>query len=243
MDYAAQGQHDPVTGSEDAAPGARSDAGSERVRLSARTDSPPARVPPEALALRLLAELPAGRARQEAAGLYWLAFRGKLGRVMGPDPKALHFIERVISADHALAAVDHSGAVVAVIGFRTQEGAFVGGTRRDLHVVYGRFGGFWRRHALGLLAQDLPLEDMAVDGLVVAPHLRGAGIGSALIEALAQEARRRGLSALRLDVVAANPRARALYLRRGFLPEGDRRSRLTALFFGFGRSFTMRRDL
>ena len=40
--------------------------------------------------------------RPDAAALYWQAFGGKLGRVMGPNQRALRFLQRVIRADHAI---------------------------------------------------------------------------------------------------------------------------------------------
>jgi [ribosomal protein S18]-alanine N-acetyltransferase len=51
----------------------------------------------------------------------------------------------------------------------------------------------------------------------------GKGIGSALLGALVGEARRRGCTSVFLEVRKDNPRARGLYLRRGFEEIGVRR--------------------
>jgi [ribosomal protein S18]-alanine N-acetyltransferase len=51
----------------------------------------------------------------------------------------------------------------------------------------------------------------------------GKGIGSALLGALTDEARRRGCTSVFLEVRKDNPRARGLYLRRGFQEIGVRR--------------------
>lgn len=40
--------------------------------------------------------------KPEAARLYWQAFGGKLGRVLGPDALALRFLDRVIRCDLSL---------------------------------------------------------------------------------------------------------------------------------------------
>jgi ribosomal-protein-alanine acetyltransferase len=51
----------------------------------------------------------------------------------------------------------------------------------------------------------------------------GRGIGSALLDALIEEARARDCAELFLEVRADNPRAHGLYLRRGFEEIGVRR--------------------
>ncbi|HEY0214166.1 MAG TPA: GNAT family N-acetyltransferase [Paenirhodobacter sp.] len=185
--------------------------------------------------------------RRAAAALYWQAFGDKLAPVMGPGPRALDFIERVMNSDHVLTAwdgpQDGTGRLLGVIGYRTAYGAFVGGTIQDLGAVYGRFGGFWRNLALSVVGSDLPRDVMAVDGLVVADDARGAGIGGALIEALSQEARVRGYHSLQLEVVDGNDRARALYERLGFCRWRHTRSRLARVIFGIRGTTSMRRAL
>ena len=57
-----------------------------------------------------------------------------------------------------------------------------------------------------------------LDGLFVEPDLWGQGIGTALIEAAAHEARIQGLSL----TVTANPTARLFYEKSGFAFEGER---------------------
>ena len=64
-----------------------------------------------------------------------------------------------------------------------------------------------------------------LDGLFVEPDMWGAGIGRALIEAAAHEARRKGLTL----TVIANPSARGFYESCGFSFESDVNTR-----FGVG---------
>ena len=171
--------------------------------------------------------------RAAAACLYWQAFGRKLGRVMGPESRALAFIERVMLPGHAFLALDPGGQVVGVIGCRTAQGAFVGGTYEDLQAVYGRLGALWRSRALSVLAQDLPVGAIIVDGLVVAPEARGQGVGAQLAEALIGWARGEGYRAVLLDVVEGNTQALELYDWLGFRRSGIRRSRLTKAIYGF----------
>ena len=55
-----------------------------------------------------------------------------------------------------------------------------------------------------------------MDGICVDETARGQGIGSLLLDAITDEARSQGLRFVRLDVIDANPRAKALYERKGF---------------------------
>ena len=54
----------------------------------------------------------------------------------------------------------------------------------------------------------------------VAPEARGQGIGSALLDAVAQWARTKGWARLLLDVGEQNAPAIALYTRQGYVPNG-----------------------
>ncbi|GGC85747.1 ribosomal-protein-alanine acetyltransferase [Tersicoccus solisilvae] len=60
----------------------------------------------------------------------------------------------------------------------------------------------------------LPIAD--VQTIAVAPEHEGAGIGTALLTALIEEAARRGADDVLLEVRRDNPRAQALYARFGF---------------------------
>lgn len=73
------------------------------------------------------------------------------------------------------------------------------------------------------LAQSVGEECEILALGVVAPWRR-AGIGSALLAALAADAQRRGGRRLFLEVAADNTAARALYLRHGFVQVGRRRN-------------------
>lgn len=177
--------------------------------------------------------------RAEVAALYWGAFGGKLGRVMGPEPRALAFIEEVLDPTHALVARDALGTILGVAGFKTYEGAFVGGGLSEMARHYGRLGSLWRLAILSLLEREVENHRFLMDGIIVAPHARGRGVGTALLDAIAREALKRGHREVRLDVIDSNPRARALYEREGFVPGGEHRLGLLRHAFGFETSTTM----
>ncbi len=192
--------------------------------------------------MRVVAGLPEAL-RPAAARLYWLAFGGKLGRVLGPEARALAFLERAIAPGHALAALSPEGGLLGVIGFQTPAGGFAQGSFAALRAGYGRAGATWRAAALWALTREVDNARFLIDGICVAPGLRGQGIGSALIEAAAALARAQGYGEMRLDVIDTNLRARALYERLGFRAIRTERIGPLRHLFGFEAAVTMVRPL
>lgn len=180
--------------------------------------------------------------RNEAAALYWEAFGEKLGFVLGPKYRALMFITSVLRSDHGICAFDDEGRVLGVAGFKTAHGALVGGDFHALRRVYGWVGASIRIMLLAALEKDTDNERFVMDGIFVAPEARGKGVGTALLNAVAAEARKRGYRQVRLDVVDSNPRARALYLHEGFTEVSTRSIGIMRHIFGFSSATTMVRD-
>ena len=188
--------------------------------------------------ITLLKGFPPGQ-RRAAAELFWGAFRQKLAPVMKPEDRALAFLDQVVSPDHAISAVAPDGRLLGIAGFKTAEGAFIGGELSDLQAVYGWFGGLSRGLLLSSLERDLAPGVLLMDGIVVAEAARGQGLGARLLAAIKEEARARGCALVRLDVIDSNPRARALYEREGFV--AGRTTDLGPLrhLFGFRRALEM----
>ena len=169
---------------------------------------------------------------EKAAALYWQAFGGKLGVVLGPERKAIAFIKSVLSPEHGISAVDDDGRLVGVVGFKTVKGALVDGGFHDMRRIYGFVGATWRSGLLAALERDVENDCFLMDGIFVAEDARGQGIGTALLDAICAEGRRRGYSHIRLDVIDSNTRARALYENYGF--EVTKTSQLGLLRWVFG---------
>ena len=183
------------------------------------------------------------RDRAQIAALYWEAFGQKLGRVMGPRDRALQFFEAVLDPAHAICAHTANGDLLGVAGFKTHAGALVGGGMGDLARVYGWVGAMWRVALLALLERDTENDRFLMDGIFVAPAARGQGVGTALLDAIADKARSRGHSEVRLDVIDTNPRARALYERQGFVAIKTQDLGVLRHVFRFDSATTMVRDL
>jgi ribosomal protein S18 acetylase RimI-like enzyme len=181
--------------------------------------------------------------RDQAARLYWQAFGGKLGLVMGPEPRALQFLRRVIRTDQVVAAIGAEGQLLGIAGFKTPQGSFASGKAGDLTAIYGAFGAMWRQMLLGLLSDGVDNERFLLDGLCVDATVRSMGLGSHLLEAICDEARTRGYGAVRLDVIDSNWRAIALYKRLGFQVVKRQSIGPLRLIFGFAAALTMVRTL
>ncbi len=181
--------------------------------------------------------------RAQAADLYWQAFGGKLGRVMGPERRALAFLHDVIRADHAIVALDDQGQLLGLLGFKSPAGSFAGGDPTQMRRHYGLLGSAWRVPLLWLLGREVDNDRFLIDGLCVARQARSLGIGSALLSAACDRARARGYAAIRLDVVDTNWRARQLYERHGFKVVQTSPIGLLRLAFGFSAAHTMVRTL
>ena len=181
--------------------------------------------------------------RPRIAALYWEAFGEKLGRLLGPEDKALPYIAGSLSPDHAFCARNNEDDILGVAGFKSPDGALVSGQIAEMMPHYGVAGALWRMAALAALSSDVDNRRFLIDGLFVAEPFRGQGIGSRLLQSIAQEAADRGYDEIRLDVIDTNGRARALYERRGFEAVARNRTGLLSALFGFKSATVMVRRL
>ena len=81
----------------------------------------------------------------------------------------------------------------------------------------------------GYFVAMVGVDELHLLNITVAPAHQGRGMGSLMLDAVQDSGRRQGLSTLLLEVRRSNPRARALYLRRGFAEVGLRRGYYPAL--------------
>jgi GNAT superfamily N-acetyltransferase len=143
--------------------------------------------------------------RPEAARLFWNAFSGKLGKILGPDEKALAFVKKTLDPDFAFAAVSKDGNLLGLAGYKTSDGAFAGGSLLDLTRVYGYLGGLWRGLVLELIERDLESGALLMDGIFVHPDARGQGVGTLLLEEIIAEAKRRGAATIASVLTSSTP--------------------------------------
>jgi ribosomal protein S18 acetylase RimI-like enzyme len=177
--------------------------------------------------------------RAVAASLFWQAFSDKLGKVLAPEDKALALICRLLSPDYAISAISNDGRLLGMAGFKTADGALVGGGLADMTAVYGMAGGLWRGLLLDLLEREPEPDQLLMDGIFVSAEARGLGIGTVLLNAICETAATRGYTKVRLDVIDTNPRARALYERFGFMATKTEGTGPLKYMFGFSAATRM----
>ncbi len=175
------------------------------------------------------------------ADMYWQAFGGKLGSVMGPEARATAFIRDTLDPSHAICARSAEGEVLGVVGFKTYESALVNGDRHDMMRHYGTIGATWRGTLMSMLMSDVENQRFVIDGVFVRDTARGMGVGTRLLDAAASEARSRGYAEVRLDVIDTNTRARALYERCGFTALAAQNLGILRHVFGFRSATPMTR--
>jgi len=157
--------------------------------------------------------------RSSAAKIYFDAFENKIGWLLGGRTKAISYLEKVMEPAFAICAIDTSNSepkILGIAGFKTANGSMIGGGFSSLVLSYGFFSALWRTVFLLVLEREIESDVLLMDGIAVTPEQRGKGIGSKLLDAIADHARQNGYKIVRLDVIDNNPRARALYERKGF---------------------------
>lgn len=181
--------------------------------------------------------------RRAAADLYWRGFHGSLGRILAPEPLAVAFLEQAIRPEFGLAVTERGGPILGVAGFKAPEGGFIQAGFPEIRNVYGTMGTLWRGPLLELYDRAPVPDQMLVDGICVAEHARGRGIGTLLTNGILSEARNRHLPKVQLEVARDNLRARALYERLGFVATNCSRGGFLGPLTGFGASISMIRKL
>jgi GNAT superfamily N-acetyltransferase len=147
------------------------------------------------------------------ADLYLATFTKELTAVFGQAAEEM--VRRAVHPDTALVACigDH---IVGFAALADRERRFVQPQPVDFHDLYGPLvrrvrAWMWSRSTTTPRPQQLLLE-----GLALEPIARGKGVGSRLLEAVDERARDLGRSEIILEVIDANPRAKALYERHGY---------------------------
>lgn len=181
------------------------------------------------------------RDRALAAEIYWLAFKGKLAQILGPDEKGRAYFEAALNLHQAFGAFEGE-ELVGIAGFDVGQGGVFDERASQLFRIYG-MSALWRIMLLSVFSRAKAPGALHIDGIAVAENARNQGIGSALLDALTQKAKAAHCSHIRLDVIDTNPRAKALYERAGFEVVKESRLGPFARIYHFHSAYQMRKAI
>ena len=178
--------------------------------------------------------------RTRVGSLYWEAFGRKLRPGFVDEATGMAVIRDALRPDHMLVA-RRGDEVAGVCGFYVLGTGAVDLAWSQLRRTLSIPAALRVSVVLSLLSRTNPQETLVLDGICVDRSERGRGIGTALLSAVDEHARRSGARTVRLSVVNSNPRARALYERRGFAPVTSGTLGVLAPVYGFDGYTTMER--
>ena len=184
------------------------------------------------------------RHRQQAGLIYYEAFRRKLQPLVGKPAETTAVLAAGLNLRMTLGALV-DGELRGLAGLHHGGGVFSHVYERDSLARLGPVRGLYAWAALNLFAggDHCPAGELRVAALAVDAAARGQGLGSRLLEAVFDKARREGFRAVRLEVVDTNPRARQLYERLGFRVVGAHHYPFTRTWLGFSGEQVMVREL
>ncbi|GAA1980290.1 GNAT family N-acetyltransferase [Isoptericola halotolerans] len=153
--------------------------------------------------------------RASVGALYWGAFGEKLAAAFRDVETGARVVTAGLRADRMLVA-RFAGKVVGVCGYYQDGRGTADLSWRHLRGHLSRTASVRAVGVLSLLSRHGRPGVLVLDGICVNEAHRGHGIGSMLLDAAVELARERGDRAVQLSVIDTNPRAAALYRRRGF---------------------------
>lgn len=180
--------------------------------------------------------------RARVAALYSEAFGRKLRPGFRTESAGEAIVRAAIRPDHLLVA-RRGPEILGVCGFYGDGAGAVDLRWSRLRQSMSVMAALRVSIVLAPLSRTDTSGALVLDGICVDSAGRGLGTGTLLLEAAVDHARAIGAHAVRLSVVDTNPRARALYERRGFSPVDSGKLGALAGVYGFDGYTTLERSV
>lgn len=156
-------------------------------------------------------------ARPDLIRLFCEAFPEMVAPIFGTTDRCASLLNVSIEPSRVLVALD-IGRLVGFAGMNYNGSEWFDPRLGDLVRTLGRTTA--RVALLGWPFIERPKTgELRLETLAVVPSRRGEGIGTALVNAVVECARKGGMAGVALSVLDSNPRAKAFYERAGFVVE------------------------
>ena len=165
----------------------------------------------------------------QATEIYYGEFKQKYdGLLLIPRSReqALRILQESIDFSMGIYALDHRGNLLGLAGLGCKGRGFITYKWKLLLQEFGLAGAILRKLIKYFEAPRLKKNQLRIEGITVSTDSQGQGVGTALLHAIFDRARRQGYESVQLEVINTNPNARRLYHRLGFKDTGR-------VFFGF----------
>lgn len=185
--------------------------------------------------------------RMQVASILYQAFQIKLESLelfTRTAEQAQRLLEHGIQPEMGIYAL-RDGQVLGVAALQTHDRKFMVHSPALLRAEFGWLGGTLRRFWLGLMAlgETPPRSQLRISMLAVDAAARGSGVGTLLLQAVIDQARREGFTAVVLEVIDTNPGAQRLYERMGFRQVHRMQTAALTARAGFNGFIRMQLDL
>ena len=152
----------------------------------------------------------------EAVIIYIEAFYQKFHWLFGSQEKMKSLLVKSFNPELAIAAFVNN-RLVGVAGMAFKDRHFITLRLSVCIEEFGFFAGLVKYLVYKIIrSRSYARGELLLDSLAVASTMRGRGLGTLLIEAIENYAKKNSLTSVSLEVVDTNPKARKLYDRLGF---------------------------
>ena len=168
--------------------------------------------------------------------------RGSMGFLLGDIDQRNRVLERGLRWDQVILAM-HGNVAVGFASFKCRgRGGPYAPTFADFYRVHGA-SACWRLPLFWLSELRDWRSGFYLYGVKVDGHHRGRGIAKALLDAVRDEAIKRGAAFIELEVTDSHPRAQLIYERYGYVARKTFSLGWLNRFFKFSRVTVMRLPL
>jgi len=181
--------------------------------------------------------------REPAAHLYDAAFGAKFSAAVPSRESRIELLAKSFRLEFAFGAIA-ADRLIGLAGYKSLKGSFTGGM--DYKTLISHLGvirGNWAAIVFSLYERKPSPGELLMDGIAVDERMRGKGVGTRLLDNLADFVAAEQYQTIRLDVIDTNPGAQRLYERNGFVVTRTERFEYLRWFLGFGASSTMARTI